>query len=864
MTDAIVRNGRSSPTAAPPRGAALLRGVARLVGSGTLRLAFAACVFCAAIWLLRHELEATSLAAILRAIGSTPPWAIVLAISATVASYLCLGASEWWALACIGKRIEAWKIAVVTVVSYALSNSLGLSLATGGVARLRFYRAWGLGGAEIAAVTLLAGVAVTLSGAVTAGIALAFIPGLPGPLYALAAALLLPAWLWIGPLPSSLRVLPKITLTNPALRRRLQVLVVALLDWVLSGLALFVLLPSASPDQFAGFLAVFILGSVVSAASGVPGGVGVFEVIVLGLSHRLALPHETVAALLLYRLIYFIGPVTLMALGLAALQGRELARLAPLRQGQRIVGALAPPAMAGLTFFIGAALVLAAANVPFLLGIAPHLVNGLPAAGLVSSLLGAILLVLAISLWRRQEAGYGFGLGLLVAGAGFEAWKGFGAASAVPLLLLALCLAPCRFAFYRRSAILGDVLSGPWIAATSLCGLSALTLALSMHRDIAPADLPWWRLLRPETAGPLGVAAGLSCLGLVLGLWRLLSPGRDRPALSDAGDMARARTIIDATRAVATDAYLALAGDKAFVFSPAGRSFVMYRPIGAHWIAMSDPVGPADDRAAAIDAFLDAAADAHAQPAFYAIGETSLVPMIDAGLLITKVGESAFIDLATFGLAGGSREKLRHALNRARKADLTFQVLPADDPTTPWDELRAISDAWLKAHSGGELSFSLGRFDPAYLRNFPIAVLRDADGIFAFANLLLTPDRRCVAVDLMRYRPDGPNGVMEALFVEIMMWGRSLGYAEFELGMAPLAGLEITSVAPLARRVEALVYRSAERVYGFRGLRAYKEKFAPVWRPVFLATSAGLGPVTALADVGRLTRRAPVSRPSPP
>lgn len=183
--------------------------------------------------------------------------------------------------------------------------------------------------------------------------------------------------------------------------------------------------------------------------------------------------------------------------------------------------------------------------------------------------------------------------------------------------------------------------------------------------------------------------------------------------------------------------------------------------------------------------------------------------------------------------------------------------MAADDPDTPWRDLRAVSDHWLGAHAGGELGFSLGRFDIAYLRRFPIAVLREGAGqVAAFANLLATPDRRLVAADLMRYDSGAPHGIMDALLAEMMLWGRAHGYVEFELGMAPLAGLEVTGPASLTRRVEALIYRWAERLYGFKGLRAYKQKFGPVWRPVFLAAAPGLGPMAALADVGRLTRGA--------
>ena len=40
------------------------------------------------------------------------------------------------------------------------------------------------------------------------------------------------------------------------------------------------------------------------------------------------------------------------------------------------------------------------------------------------------------------------------------------------------------------------------------------------------------------------------------------------------------------------DALLALMGDKSFLFSESGRSFLMFATRGRTWVALGDPVGP--------------------------------------------------------------------------------------------------------------------------------------------------------------------------------------------------------------------------------------------------------------------------------
>ena len=167
-------------------------------------------------------------------------------------------------------------------------------------------------------------------------------------------------------------------------------------------------------------------------------------------------------------------------------------------------------------------------------------------------------------------------------------------------------------------------------------------------------------------------------------------------------------------------------------------------------------------------------------------------------------------------------------------------------------ELRAVSDEWLAEKSAAEKGFSLGYFDDAYLLRFPVAVIEQDNRIQAFANVWPGAGGVEVSIDLMRHRRDAPNGVMEALFVHLMLWGKQQGYRWFALGMAPLSGFEQSAVASLWNRVGAFVYEHGESLYNFQGLRAYKEKFNPVWEPRYLACPGGLRLPRILADVSAL------------
>jgi phosphatidylglycerol lysyltransferase len=89
-----------------------------------------------------------------------------------------------------------------------------------------------------------------------------------------------------------------------------------------------------------------------------------------------------------------------------------------------------------------------------------------------------------------------------------------------------------------------------------------------------------------------------------------------------------------------------------------------------------------------------------------------------------------------------------------------------------------------------EKGFSLGFFTKQYISRFPIAVVRRGSRIIAFANIWEGAGKDELSIDLMRYLPDSPEGIMDYLFVELLLWGGRQGYEWVNLGMAPLSGLD--------------------------------------------------------------------------
>jgi len=288
----------------------------------------------------------------------------------------------------------------------------------------------------------------------------------------------------------------------------------------------------------------------------------------------------------------------------------------------------------------------------------------------------------------------------------------------------------------------------------------------------------------------------------------------------------------------------------------------MYGVEGRSWVALADPVGEPSEHAELAWRFRELSDRHDGFTVFYQVEAAHLSLYVDLGLTLSKLGEEARVALPEFSLAGGAKKALRQAVHRLADQGLTFRIATPVEVVARMEELRAVSDAWLAPKHTREKGFSLGFFSPEYLRRFPAALVEWRGELIAFANLCCGGAKQELSIDLMRHRPTAPNGTMDFLFVELMRWGRTEGYASFNLGMAPLSRLPDHALAPLWNRLGALVFRHGEHFYNFQGLRAYKEKFDPVWVPRYLASPGGLALPRVLTNVAALVSGGPRNVPA--
>lgn len=621
----------------------------------------------------------------------------------------------------------------------------------------------------------------------------------------------------------------------------------SIIDWAIAGALLWgclaVVGAGVSP---AVVIAAFALAATLGMLSFLPGGLGVFDVTLVGLLAAHDVTAATaVAALVLYRVAYYLVPlIVALALGANELRSTRLAETMRMHPAIQVMAwpvgravDLGIRVLAWLTAASGVVL-LAGAAFPNLLAHTRVLRAWLPlgaveASHMASVAVGLTLIFAARGLSLRLARALWLALGLLIAGAAFGLLRGLDWGTSLMLAAVAGVLWLNRASFDRRGSLVRQLGEWQWIAA--------LAAALAVYFIIGEAFYPAhgasvfhfnFGAHGPRFLRGLMIAL-ISVIVLMIWSWpRWPRPELECPAPADLD------ALVAWLGAHGSNGYshLMLLGDKSLRYSADSNAMIGFAAIRNRLVALGDPVGDTEARRTAIADFRRFAEAAHCTPVFYQVGPEYLSDYLDHGFALFKLGEIGRVELTHFSMKGRINEDKRGAINRGNRLGLTFELREPPFEAVLMSELRAVSDDWL-GEKPAEKSFSLGRFDADYIQRAPVALVRDGAGaLVAFASILPSyGHREEYSIDLMRHRENAPGGTMDFLFVRLMQEAQTLGYHWFNLGMAPLAGVGDTPWANTAEQLARLAFEHGNRFYNYKGLRAFKEKWHPVWQSMYLA-----------------------------
>lgn len=502
-------------------------------------------LFAVALWALYHGLAEVHLRDVAAEIRAQTWSRLGGALGLTFGSYFLLTLYDFIGLHYLDRRLPYPKVALASFVGYAVSNSVGHSLLVGAPIRYRLYANSGLSALDVGKLLVYS----------TTMIWVGFI-GVSGLLFTI-EPLRLPSSLSFLPFASTVPIGVVFLLMTagfvlfsflgrkairfrrweievPRPRLVIPQLLAAGADWVLAGTVLFLMLPQAIDARWLVFVSIFLLAQLVGYASQVPGGLGIFESTILLLMAP-PNPAPLVGALVLYRLVYYVLPLTI---GVALLLVREIAdrREKLSRFGQtfrRLLPEMAPPAfaigalVAGTVLLFSGALPMQSDRLELLRGRIP--LPLVEVAHFCGSLAGVGLLLLAPGLDRRLEAAWRWTSVLLGIGVAASLFQGFDFEEAILLALLLVTLLPARRHFGRSLALRDLPFSPAWVGVIGVVLAGSVWLGGFAYKKVVYSRDLWWQFsLNGDASRFLRATIGALVVLLTFSLVHLLT-GADPP-----------------------------------------------------------------------------------------------------------------------------------------------------------------------------------------------------------------------------------------------------------------------------------------------------------------------------------------------
>jgi phosphatidylglycerol lysyltransferase len=477
-----------------------------------------------------------------------------------------------------------------------------------------------------------------------------------------------------------------------------------------------------------------------------------------------------------------------------------------------------------------------------------HLIRGTQTA---TVLVGFFLILLADGLRKRRTRAFQLTVLLLIASGILNLTKGLDFEEASLALLVAGGLLWTRDAFDVSCAIPAPRRVVPQVVTFALLYYCYVLLGfLLLRRAIHPAPTLLAVIQEPfrlvvadqhfvyltgQSQWFSKSLAGLGCAALLYALLQLLRPFvPHRPA----GKQERSR-IHALLRQYGTDtlSYFALQDGRSYFFDTGGEAFLSYRLWGTVAIVGGEPVGPAHRFPALVQAFIEYADANGMDPCFLGIAGDHVGMYSVLGLKTLKVGEEALIDLPTFSASALKRKVRRADRHIAELGIRAVRYAQRDIPTDVYDQMKTISDEWVRERGGSERGFSmtLGRLPGPDDPDCEVVVAQRDDDVLGYVCMVPAQQGRVWSLDAMRRRSYSPNGLMEFLVIQTAEMYRKRGTQTLSLNFATLANSLDDIDSRALEGTRRFLYEHLSSFYQMRSLEQFNSKFGPQWRSRYLA-----------------------------
>ncbi|MEO3939538.1 DUF2156 domain-containing protein [Paenarthrobacter nicotinovorans] len=287
--------------------------------------------------------------------------------------------------------------------------------------------------------------------------------------------------------------------------------------------------------------------------------------------------------------------------------------------------------------------------------------------------------------------------------------------------------------------------------------------------------------------------------------------------------------------------WMALWDNNTYWFAPDGRAGVAYQVHNGVALTVAGPFGAAEAWPEAARAFVAHSLELGLTPCFYSAASDVGEALDGMGFRVLEVAEETLLNIETMSFKGKEWQNVRTALNRADKLGIKDQWYHY--PTMPPGmraQLAEISEEWVADKSLPEMGFTLGGIDELKDENVLCCVAVDDDGLVhgvtSWLPVYTEGQVTGWTLDFMRRRTTGFKGVMEFLIASAVTHFKA-DVPTISLSGSPLAnagGPPQTGDVTAVDKVLAMLGDALEPMYGFKSLAAFKSRFQPEHRTLFM------------------------------
>ena len=286
--------------------------------TGRLLTSLLGIILCAAAaWAVHRVFHEHSLNDIMVEFQTRSPVQLVFAFLTMISSYIVLTGYDLLGLHYIHKQVPKPRAMLTSFLGYSFANNLGFLGGAG--LRLRRYLVLGLSPLDVGKLVAFSAITFWIGFSFLGGLLFLLSPPPPPKgwlthdvLQMIGIGLMAVVIVYLLQSHRTFRDLEfrGRTFVLPDLPTRIAQIAISSCDWLLASATLYFVLPSDFHVAFPVFAATFLCAQMLGLASNVPGGVGVFESILV---YMLPIPEAAekgvLASLILYRAIYFITPL---------------------------------------------------------------------------------------------------------------------------------------------------------------------------------------------------------------------------------------------------------------------------------------------------------------------------------------------------------------------------------------------------------------------------------------------------------------------------------------------------------------------------------------------------------------------------